>query len=49
MRDWVERMKSLGAAADGEGVIARLAPGEGALTECYELGKPPAGKARPNP
>jgi flavodoxin short chain len=45
MRDWVERMKALGAAVDGEGLIAQLAPDDGALTKCYELGKRLAGKA----
>jgi flavodoxin short chain len=39
MRDWVERMKSLGAVVDGEGIIAQLAPDESALSKCYELGK----------
>jgi flavodoxin short chain len=39
MRDWVERMKSLGAAVDGEGIIAQLSPDESALAKCYELGK----------
>jgi flavodoxin short chain len=39
MRDWVERMKGLGAAVDGEGIIAQLEPDEAALTRCYELGK----------
>ena len=39
MRDWVERMKGLGAKVDGEGIIARLEPGEEAFTQCYELGK----------
>jgi flavodoxin short chain len=39
MRDWVERMKKLGANVDGEGLIARLEPDEAALSECYELGK----------
>jgi flavodoxin short chain len=49
MRDWVDRMKSLGAAVDGEGIIAQLAPDDGALTKCYELGKRLAGKAQLNP
>jgi flavodoxin short chain len=39
MRDWVERMKSLGANVDGEGIIAQLAPGDAALAQCYDLGK----------
>jgi flavodoxin short chain len=39
MRDWVERMKGLGAKVDGEGIIAQLEPGEAELTKCYELGK----------
>ncbi|MDR1972216.1 MAG: flavodoxin [Treponema sp.] len=45
MRDWVDRMKSLGADVDGEGIIAHLDPDDGALTQCYELGKRLAGKA----
>jgi flavodoxin short chain len=43
MRDWVDRMKSLGALVDGEGVIANLVPDEAALAACYELGKRLAG------
>lgn len=43
MRTWVERMKGLGAALDGEGVIAQLVPGEAELAQCYELGKRLAG------
>jgi flavodoxin short chain len=43
MRDWVERMKKLGAAVDGEGIIAQLTPDEGVLVKCYELGKRLAG------
>jgi hypothetical protein len=39
MRDWVERMKGLGALVDGEGIIAQLAPSQEALNNCYELGK----------
>jgi flavodoxin short chain len=39
MRDWVDRMKSLGALVDGEGVIANLIPDEAALAVCYALGK----------
>jgi flavodoxin short chain len=39
MRDWADRMKSLGATVDGEGIIAHLAPGEPELAACYELGK----------
>jgi flavodoxin short chain len=45
MRDWVDRMKSQGAAVDGEGLIARLEPDGEALTKCYELGKRLAAKA----
>jgi flavodoxin short chain len=45
MRDWVDRMKSLGAGVDGEGIIAQLSPDDAALTKCYELGKRLAGKA----
>ncbi|MDR1443522.1 MAG: flavodoxin [Treponema sp.] len=45
MRDWVDRMKSLGAQVDGEGIIARLEPDDDSLTRCYELGKRLAGKA----
>jgi flavodoxin short chain len=47
MRDWVERMKSLGAAVDGEGLIAQLAPSNEALDKCYELGKRLAAQAAP--
>jgi flavodoxin short chain len=43
MRDWVERMKELGAVIDGEGIIAQLVPGEETLTACYEAGKRLAG------
>jgi flavodoxin short chain len=43
MRSWVERMKGLGAAVDGEGIITQLEPSEAALTQCYELGKRLAG------
>jgi flavodoxin short chain len=39
MRDWVDRMKKLGANVDGEGLIAQLLPDEAALAKCYELGK----------
>jgi flavorubredoxin len=39
MRNWVERMKGLGAAVDGDGIIAQLEPNEEALKLCYELGK----------
>jgi flavodoxin short chain len=39
MRDWVERMKGLGAAVDGEGIITQLVPDETVLSKCYELGK----------
>jgi flavodoxin short chain len=43
MRDWVDRMKSLGSLVDGEGLIANLVPDEAALDACYELGKRLAG------
>jgi flavodoxin short chain len=43
MRDWAERMKTLGALVDGEGVITQLAPSGEALNQCYELGKRLAG------
>jgi flavodoxin short chain len=43
MRDWVERMKGLGALVDGEGIITQLAPSEESLNKCYELGKRLAG------
>jgi flavodoxin short chain len=39
MRNWVERMKGLGAAVDGDGIIAQLDPSKEALDLCYELGK----------
>jgi flavodoxin short chain len=39
MRDWVKRMKDLGANVDGEGIIANLAPSNDALAQCRELGK----------
>jgi flavodoxin short chain len=39
MRDWVERMKGLGANVDGEGIAANLAPSNDALDQCRELGK----------
>jgi flavodoxin short chain len=39
MRDWVDRMKKLGANVDGEGIIAQLEPNESSLSQCYELGK----------
>jgi flavodoxin short chain len=39
MRDWVERMKNLGALVDGEGIITQLAPDDSALAKCHELGK----------
>jgi flavodoxin short chain len=45
MRDWVDRMKGLGAKVDGEGVIAHLEPDGDSLTACYELGKRLVGKA----
>jgi flavodoxin short chain len=43
MRDWVGRMKDLGALVDGEGIITQLAPSSDALTQCYDLGKRLAG------
>jgi flavodoxin short chain len=43
MRDWVERMKGLGALVDGEGIITQLVPSEEALNQCHELGKRLAG------
>ncbi|MDR2103852.1 MAG: flavodoxin [Treponema sp.] len=39
MRDWVDRMKGLGAQLLGEGLITQLEPTEEALVKCYELGK----------
>ena len=43
MRNWVARMKDLGAKVDGEGIITQLEPTEESLTKCYELGKRLAG------
>ncbi|MDR0997580.1 MAG: flavodoxin [Treponema sp.] len=43
MRDWVERVKGLGALVDGEGIITQLAPSDDALAKCLELGKRLAG------
>jgi flavodoxin short chain len=43
MRDWVERMKGLGAQVDGEGIIAQLVPTEDILNTCADLGKRLAG------
>ncbi|MDR2210373.1 MAG: flavodoxin [Spirochaetaceae bacterium] len=43
MRDWAERIRGLGAALDGEGIITQLAPSAEALGQCYELGKRLAG------
>jgi flavodoxin short chain len=43
MRDWVNRMKGLGAQVDGEGIITQLVPTEEALNHCSELGKRLAG------
>jgi flavodoxin short chain len=43
MRDWVDRMKDLGALVDGEGIITQLVPSEEALQQCLELGKRLAG------
>lgn len=39
MRTWINRMKGLGAAVDGEGIIAQLEPSKETLDLCYELGK----------
>jgi flavodoxin short chain len=43
MRDWMERMKGLGAAVDGEGLITQLVPSVEVLEQCHELGKRLAG------
>jgi flavodoxin short chain len=43
MRDWVERMKGLGALVDGEGITAQLVPTAEILDKCSELGKRLAG------
>jgi flavodoxin short chain len=43
MRDWVDRMKGLGAQVDGEGLITQLEPDGDALAKCRELGKRLAG------
>jgi flavodoxin short chain len=43
MRDWVNRMKGLGAVVDGDGVITRLEPDKDACDKCFELGKRLAG------
>jgi flavodoxin short chain len=43
MRNWVDRMKALGAQVDGEGLIAQLEPDGDALAKCRELGKRLAG------
>jgi flavorubredoxin len=45
MRDWVDRMKGLGAAVDGEGLITQLVPTAEVLEQCHELGKRLAGGA----
>ncbi|MDR0730942.1 MAG: flavodoxin [Treponema sp.] len=45
MRDWVDRMKGLGAVVEDEGIIAHLEPDNDSLTKCYELGKRLVGKA----
>jgi flavodoxin short chain len=45
MRDWVDRMKGLGAHVDGEGIIAHLEPDDDSLSKCYALGKRLVGKA----
>jgi flavodoxin short chain len=39
MRDWVDRMKALGALVDGDGIIANLVPDEASLAGCQELGR----------
>ncbi len=39
MRDWEERMESLGAKLLGEGLIVQNAPNEDSLRLCYELGE----------
>jgi flavodoxin short chain len=39
MRDWVDRMKGLGAEVDGEGIISQLAPTGETLEQCRGLGK----------
>ncbi|MDR2053291.1 MAG: flavodoxin [Treponema sp.] len=44
MRNWVDRMKGLGAQVDGEGIITQLEPAEDALAKCRELGKRLAGQ-----
>jgi flavodoxin short chain len=43
MRNWVTRMKDLGAKVDGEGIITQLEPTEESLVKCYDLGKRLAG------
>jgi flavodoxin short chain len=43
MREWVGRMKNLGAQVDGEGIITQLVPDEAALSKCFDLGKRLAG------
>jgi flavodoxin short chain len=43
MRDWVDRMKGLGALVDGEGIITQLVPTGDILNKCYDLGKRLAG------
>jgi flavodoxin short chain len=43
MRDWVERMKGLGAEVAGEGLITQLIPSEDSLVKCRELGRRLAG------
>jgi flavodoxin short chain len=40
MRDWVDRMNAAGATVlNGEGVICKETPDDGALAECVSLGK----------
>jgi flavorubredoxin len=43
MRDWVERMKNMNAAIEGEGIIIQLVPTEEVLNNCYAAGKRLAG------
>ena len=43
MRNWVERMKKLGALVAGEGIIAQLEPSADVSNQCRELGKQLAG------
>jgi flavodoxin short chain len=43
MRDWIDRMKGLGALVEGDGIITQLVPTEESLDRCGELGKRLAG------